>query len=694
MEFFIINPVITFVLFIILGFAVYMLTQLIDEIVLNKALKIKHQQMRIVTITSGIKARISGLTLATLVPMSIVVAFVIIGVNPTIEQSNDLLSISAGADILSIYEEFNEKLAVNDNNWFITDEGFMSRGTDFLVSSNLETTLDSTTGTGSDDYSLTNNQVFGVDEMDNVLTDGKYIYTMYENKVQITLAGIMVDDEFDPSLIDLYKTFKYSSETCSEEQFYPQGMFVDEDYLIVIGNQYNFNCKDYVDGEYANIDYYYWGYNSSSIKVLVYDKTDDFELEDEYTMNGYFTGTRKIEDSLYIVSNNYIPFSSDDLVLDDYLPTYEVNGIKVTTNYDDIIYVEGTTPNSFTTFYGIDLGTTQVDMEVILGDSGYNLYVSNENMYLVGSTYYFWPTIDLIIDTVTTDDSIYESKTAILKVSIGNGNVEYKTLGLVEGNVLNQFSMDEHNGYLRITTTEGWGEELNNRLYVLNNDLEVVSILENLGKPREQIKSTRFAGDYAYVVTFETTDPFYVINLTDPDNPFVQGELSIPGYSAYLQPLGDTIVLGIGYGDNRGGTNGLKIALFDVSDPENPVTLGEDIIYDYLEHGWAFSSATYNHKDLLVSVEKGIIALPFSNYNYSTEDGYTYNSGILVYNFNYTDGLIYSGYVQHDQDSSENIYVYKSKFISEYFYTISNEYIKVSTLLDVETILYSSSLKD
>ncbi len=712
MEFFINNPVITFTLFILLGLVVYISTKLFNEIILNKALIIKHRQMRISTTVKGIKTRVAGLTVATLVPMSIIVAFVAIGANTTINESKNLLSINSSSDIIAIYEDFNERLGnVNNSGWFRTNTmDAILEGADMILVDEVSgldymttTALTNTVGSGSDDFSETNNQVIGVDEMDNVLTDGKFIYTMLYNKVQITFAGVMVDGEFDASLIELYKTFEYSTDSCTDEQFFPQGMFVDEDHLVIIGNQYNYNCEDqkYPDGEPGTdgdievLDYYYWGYESSSIKVLVYDIEDDFSLQDEYTMDGYFTGTRKIGDSLYIVTNNYIPFYDEDINLDDYLPSYEVNGIEVTSDYEDIVYVEGTSPNSFTTFYGINLGTTEVDMEVILGDSGYNLYVSNENMYLVGTNYYFWPIINELFDTVTTDDSTFDSKTAILKVSIGDAEVEYVTLGLVEGNTLNQFSMDEYDGYLRITTTEGWwGEEINNRLYILDENLKVVSMLEKLGKVGEQIKSTRFVGDYAYLVTFEQTDPFYVIDVSNPENPVVEGELIIPGYSAYLQPLGENYILGIGYGDNDGGTNGLKIAIFDVSDKSNPVILGEEVIFDYSEHGWAYSTATYNHKDLLVSVDKGIIALPFSTYDYSNENGYSYNSGILVYNFDFTEGLIYSGFVQHDQDSVEDVYVYKSKFISEYFYTVSNKYIKVSTLLEVERILYSADLEE
>jgi uncharacterized secreted protein with C-terminal beta-propeller domain len=705
MNFLISNPVIAFIVLILLGFVVYTGTILFNEVVLNKDLKARHKQMRITTAVKGIKSRVVGLTTATLVPMAIIVAFVVVGSNTaTVNVDKNLLSISSSQDIFEIYEDFNQKLNSRSNGWLpginFTDDmvsapemSFDGAEADYQIK---------TTGSGSEDYSETNNQVIGVDEMDNVLTDGKFIYTMTYNTIQITFAGVMVGDEFDASQIGLYKTFEYSTDSCTDDQFYPQGMFVDEDRLIVIGNQYNYYCEEtkYEDGEPMPdievdfIDTRFWGgYQSSSIKVLVYDISDDFSLEDEYSMDGYFTGTRKIGDSLYIVTNNHIPFYLEDINLDDYLPTYEVNGIEVAANYEDIVYVDGTSPNSFTTFYGIDLDTTDVDMEVILGDSGYNLYVSNENMYLVGTNYYFWPIFNTLIDTVTTEETTYDSKTAILKVSIGDAEVEYEALGLITGNTLNQFSMDEYEGNLRITTTEGWwGEEINNRLYILDENLKVVSMLENLGKVGETIKSTRFVGDYAYLVTFEQTDPFYVINVSDPENPVVEGELIIPGYSAYLQPLGENYILGIGYGDSDGGTAGIKIAIFDVSDKSNPVVLGEEVIFDYAEHGWSSSSAIYNHKDLLISVEKGIIALPFSTSSYHEKEGYTFNSGILVYNFNFTTGLDYSGFVQHELDSKENVYVYKSKFISEYFYTISNKYIKVSTLLDVEEILYSSDL--
>jgi uncharacterized secreted protein with C-terminal beta-propeller domain len=243
--------------------------------------------------------------------------------------------------------------------------------------------------------------------------------------------------------------------------------------------------------------------------------------------------------------------------------------------------------------------------------------------------------------------------------------------------------MDEYDGYLRITTTTSrWrfdNRDINNRLYILDEELKIVSVLENLGKPGETIQSTRFVGEYAYLVTFEQTDPFYVINVADPENPVVEGELEIPGFSSYLQPYGNDFMLGIGFGDSEGGTRGIKISLYDIRDKTNPQVFDE-IIYDYSEFGFAYTSVTYNHKDLLISYQKGLIALPFTSYNYNTEEGQYYNSGIMVFHVDEILGLRFDGFVQHEVNADENVYVYKSKFIDQYLYTISNRYIKVSTI--------------
>ncbi len=695
MLFLINNPIILFFVVLIVGFMVFMIRKIINEFNLNRMLREKHGVMRVGNPDKGFKKRIGLLASTALAPVAVVAIILSVGTSNRVTPAGDILDVHNGTEVIELYESFQSKMSTYD---LFNGFGFIQRDEMESIDSVPQEALDDsivnaiyTSSGGSDDYSGTNNQVIGVDEMDNVVTDGKYMYSIHQNKVQVTLA-YTVEDGADA--LSTYTEISYiDEETNCPTGYSVQGLYVDEEYLVVVGSEYEYECEEYADGvdldayyEYLYIDYWQ-GYNDN-VKVYVYDKEDGLSLENEYTISGNLIGTRKIDDDLYVVTSQNLPLNDDNINVDEYLPYYEVSGVKVETEYEDIVYVDGTSPNSFTTFYALDLDHGQVDMEVILGDSGYNLYVSTNNIYLVGNIYYFAPFSDLL----NVEEPVSDTKTAILKISITGASVEYASLGVVTGYTLNQFSMDEENGYLRIATTTGWwGSDINNRIFILDEDLNEVSRIENLGKPGETIKSVRFVGDYGYIVTFEQTDPFYIINLSDPEAPFKEGELEIPGFSSYLQPLNNNYMLGIGFGDNNGGTNGLKISIYDISDKTNPVVFDE-VIFDYEEFGWAHSTATYEHKDLLVSLSKGIIALPFSTYSYTVEDGYGYNSGILVYDFDEVDGMTFAGYVQHDSDTNEEVYVYKSKFIENFFYTFSNKYIKVSTIDDPENIINEISI--
>jgi inhibitor of cysteine peptidase len=677
------NPVLLIIGIIGLGFLIIMTTKIVKEFQLNKLLKQKHAQMRIVGTSTHFAKRIGVLTSTTLASILVLLLAFTLSLNIPSPTTGNLLEIRSSQDVLEIYNDFESHMTSYNGvrEWFVT--------TDVIASEADAPAADEQQG--SDDYSETNVQVQGIDEMDNVITDGKYIYQMQYNQVLITLAYTQSQES---SALSNYKVIDYINEdTFCPSGMYVTGLYVDDNYLVVIGSEYTYYCNPDGDNDgdgliEPNYYYHWYGYNNN-VKVYVYDKNDDFALSGEYDLSGDLIGTRKIDDQIYIITNTWMPLYQDDINVDTYLPYYQINEETTTANYEDIIYVDGTSPNSLTSFFAIDLENETVDMEVILGDSGYNLYVSHNNIYLVGNIYDFSIAID---ESNPPLEPVIETLTAIQKISINGADLEYVATGKVPGYTLNQFSMDEKDGYVRIATTTGWwGESINNRVFILDENLEEVSRLENLGKPGETIRSVRFVGDYGYVVTFEQTDPFYVINLKNPNNPYKEGELEIPGFSTYLQPLNDKYMLGIGFGDSEGGTNGLKISVYDISDKTNPVVFDE-VIFDYSDFGWSWSSATYNHKDLLVDLNKGIIALPFSTYDWSQENGYNYNSGVLVYNFDEVDGLTKSGFVTHDQDTEEDVYVYKIKFIDDYFYTVSNTYIKASLISDPETIINSVTL--
>ena len=616
-------------------------------------------------------------------------------------------SFESSDDIVNVFLTYNKKRDLLNANigW--------SR---FSLFGGLEMTMDSAeqaptnTAKGSDDYSETNNQVEGVDEIDNVLTDGKYIYISNYNKIQIVLA-YTEDEEYE--VLDVVKEITFEELTPQGGYFYFTGMYVDEERFIVVGTSHSYTCtsgevkepSETGDEDYVYTSCKHYEYHNNT-HVWEYSK-EDFELENEYELTGNFVGSRKIGDDIYFVTNEYLPFyyisnPEMNINIDDYIPSYGINGTVFGLTYADIMYIDGTEPTNFTTFYGLNLDTQEVSTEVVLGEGGYNLYVSNENIYLTGTK---WNWNDAVIleleesdnpEDVELEEDPYQIETSIIRVEIEDGIVDFGAEGSVPGVALDQFAMDENGEYVKIVTTTNnwwwWGnnQEINNRLMVLDMDLDIIATLEGIGKEGETVQSTRFVGDYAYVVTFLRTDPFYVIDLSDPENPVKLSELEIPGFSDYLQPIGEDYILGIGYGDNDGGTQGLKISLYDVSDKTNAVVASE-IVYPYGENGYIWTSTVYNHKDLLVSLSKGIIALPYTEYSWGNtfnDNHWTYNTGVLVLNLDIENGEISErARVEHSEADYHDIYVYKSKFIDDYLYTISSKYIKVSTIEDPETIL-------
>jgi uncharacterized secreted protein with C-terminal beta-propeller domain len=693
MFFLINNPVIAVVFLIAVGLSIVIFKKLVDEIKLNKLLRIKQKAMRI-NVKSAFNKRISGLGALTMAPVGVFVLFLAFAFNIEPDVDNNVVPTFASAqDILSIYEDFTEKMnsSYYRGGFFIVEDAMdmeMAPTTDGMLfgddGSNAE-------DEGSDDFSGVNNQVDGVDELDNVITDGLYIYSIYGNEVQISKA---YTESLGSDALELLHTITFNNnyQCDTEGSSYPIGLYYTEDHLVVITTDYHYDC---MDGE---PQYDYWGYfydYNSTTTIRMYDKTD-FSLDHETVFSGNFIGSRKIGNDIYLVTNTYIPFNNEELNLDEYLPYYEIQNQKVVTKYEDIKYVEGTTPNSFTSFYAYNVESQQVDMETVLGDSGYNLYVSEDNMYLAGSIYYFWP-ITAIADV---EDPIYEHKTAIMRISIDHTSVEFTGVGYVEGNVENQFSMDEYNGNLRLTTTQGWWD-VTNYLWILDEDLNVIGQLggedgsESLGKPGERIRATRFSGDYVYVVTFLQTDPFYVINLTDPANPYIEGELEISGYSEHIKVLSNDYVLGIGYEANdTGRVTGLKFAIYDVSDKSNPFE-SSNTTFTFDDFGYAYTSALWNHKDLLVSLDKGFMSMPFSSSGYDDDlNRWTYNSGIIMFDLSLEEGIGQHTFIMHEENAEFNCYVYKSLFISDQFYTVSNKYIKVSSIDDPTNFTNSITLRE
>jgi uncharacterized secreted protein with C-terminal beta-propeller domain len=388
-------------------------------------------------------------------------------------------------------------------------------------------------------------------------------------------------------------------------------------------------------------------------------------------------GTRKINTNLFVITSKFVSVDAEQL-----LPRYSLNGTVTTTDYSNISYLRDTDPSGFTSIYGINLATKAISDEHLLNSSSSILYVSATNIYLLDQRFLTTPRLSFFIDQ---GFNVSESVSRVSRFALNGNTVTFAAAGEFVGTPLNQFSMDEYEGYLRITTTQGFGDDTNNRLIVLNANLTIVASLDNLGKPRERLQSTRFIGERAYLVTFEQTDPFYVIDLSNPLNPTILGELEITGFSSYLQPLDANHILGIGFeADDQGQTLGLKLAVYNVSNPTNPIEQSKALLL-YEDFGWNFASVTYNHKDLLLDLNKSIIGFPFSSYNYSN-NAYTFLTGYMVYSF-VDMQLTQEAFIQHSDSVDDMNDMQKGLFLEDYLYTVSRNEVGVTRLSNLSELI-------
>ena len=243
----------------------------------------------------------------------------------------------------------------------------------------------------------------------------------------------------------------------------------------------------------------------------------------------------------------------------------------------------------------------------VLGSNN-TVYASDKALYMVSNQYPIFYTFDR-----------YQPRSMIYKFNLTPA-VAYNAAGFVKGTVLNQFSLSEYNDILRIATTSGtsWQNNTTNSLYTLKSigdRLLIQGVLSGLGKEGETIHSVRFMGDRGYIVTFKRTDPFYTLDLSDPAHPKKAGELQIDGFSSYLHPIGENMILGFGRDATPDGqVAGLKLELFDVTDFTHPISLDSYT----LPGNYTNSEIEYNHKALAYRTSDNLFAFP-----YNTRKGYS-----------------------------------------------------------------------
>ncbi|MBQ9949902.1 MAG: beta-propeller domain-containing protein [Clostridia bacterium] len=506
----------------------------------------------------------------------------------------------------------------------------------------IQGTNDAPESSRDEDFSETNTQVEGVDEADIIKTDGKYIYAMNEKCVNI----------FKPDGENT--TFIGRIKRESEADGYAfMGMYLHKDTLVIIAStfSYTYGYKVYAD------DYTYSDSEKSMTRVLFYDITDPEKpiFKNATAQDGAYENSRLSNGVLYTVSSHYAYTYWDDVNKDEpesFVPCVEYSGKRVVIAAEDIKLLDDVSPN-YSVVTSVDMENTQ-EIKSSLGALGSisGMYASTDNILLYSNTYVTDEykvkqnedgTYEKVSDDADSD--IYGTHgrniANLYLISMNDGDLKLEKTQTVNGMIDSQFSLDEYDDHFRIVTnyTEHYGfyekrkdifggEQYNyytdsqnretNNLYVLDNKLEVTGLIENIARD-EAIKSARFMGDIGYFVTFRQTDPLFSVDLSDHENPKIIGELKIPGFSEYLQSYGEGLLFGFGYAadENTGGTYGIKLSMFDVSDPEN---VSETACTEL--HG-KWSSACDNHKAILADAEKNIIGFPVENgymiYSYDGE---------------------------------------------------------------------------
>lgn len=579
----------------------------------------------------------------------------------------------------TIHETIESVASVKELKAYFERAKSMQR-TDVMVTQGSELSKEesSVSAKSGGDHSTTNNQVEGVDEADSVKTDGNYIYTvMGNNKVSIT-------DIRNP------KKIRKASEIKMEDEFYPSQLFLHGNTLIVLGEKYE-PYNNEMSTDEARISRPING--MTTVRMYNVMNPEKPKLIREIGTEGYLNGARKTGDMLYFVTNVQPNFWIMNEIDGDTLRPRVYDSIEGADSelidYKNIAILPGAMEPTYSVITAIDLSTPAEGKVVTKGYLGASeqLYMSEDNLYLTATIYE--------TNASTSNKMIWNPSTAnseLFKFTLNKTNVTFQNSATLKGHLLNQFSMDEHNGYFRVVTTEGnmWDDKKpsKNHLFILDENLNTTGSVEGLAKG-ERIYSARFMGDKAYMVTFRETDPLFVIDVADPTAPKVLGELKIPGFSNYLHPLDDNHLIGFGYEtvaekNPQGGeplilTKGMKVSLFDVTDFNNPKEMDTEIIGGR----GTYSQVQYDHKALFQHKERNLYGFPVSVYD---ETGKDHNidfqsSGALVYEITPEHGIVLKGDLLKAKNRGEQYgdwerEIQRMLYSEDVLYTISMKEIK------------------
>lgn len=476
------------------------------------------------------------------------------------------------------------------------------------------------------EFSGTNVQETGVDEADIVKTDGRRVYVVSAGQlVVVDVAGREVlgtADVFDG----------WRSE-----------LFLSGDELLLIGQGWvgGDDVRPLEPAAEVTIDSDEliappgYGSNSTVIQRIHVAGDGDPEVIETLAVEGDYVSARSVDGVARVIIQSHpqqnFPFvypqsergeqvaeqANRQAVLDseltDWLPSYAITRGGTRTDSGLLTPCDSVhAPTEFSGFGVTSVLSLAVDGELDASTTtavlapGDTVYASTGSLYVSTTT---WLDPGILQSDADWETAWGARRVNIHRFDITGPEAVYTASGSVPGEIRDQFSLSEHEGHLRVVTTTGdpWGESSESQVRVLqetDGELVEVASVGDIGNG-EQVQSVRFVGDIGYVVTFRQVDPFYTIDLSDPTDPRVVGELKIPGFSSYLHPIGDGLVLGVGTdATEEGRTTGAKVSLFDVSDPADPTEIAVWTAPD----GW--NDVGWDHRSFLWWEPESLAVIP------------------------------------------------------------------------------------
>ncbi|CAN5914997.1 hypothetical protein BH11MYX2_BH11MYX2_08370 [soil metagenome] len=583
------------------------------------------------------------------------------------------------------------------------------------------------------DFSGTNNQVDGVDEADLVKTDGYHVYALNGHRLHI--FGVPQFGQLVP-------------ESTTEIEGLPQEMLVDKDanravvfsYIPVWSLPAGHPLRTLTGHENDTGDGWWWR-SQDLTKITVLDITDRTHptLVREVFQEGWYTTARKVDSTVRLATYGYInnPWMSKwwsyvDGHDETYVKAHAQADIYALTLPDLIPQMWTRTPDGQFTSNSLSQSSCQSFYRPT--DSHARGVSSIISFDLLGEDFSFeadsvisnWATFYESKDHIVLAESAhdwwwywyYQTDEDQLNVHVFDtsvpGKAAYVGSGRIDGQVHDQFAIDENNGTFRIATTTGnfwrWWDDSNtaptpeNHVWTLQqngNSLETVGHLDGIA-PGETIRSTRFIGDKGYVVTAKYTDPLYTIDLADPTNPHIVGELHVPGFSSYLHPLGDGKLLSIGIGGTSEQLDWSQTSLqtFDVANPAAPSQTAQLSLTppaNGSDWNWSWSEAQWEHKAFQYFAPKKLLAIPQATYseNYNQNTGeYTwrYLSKVNIIDVDDATGALHlRGTIDHSPYYTTDQWwsfqdIRRTIFMGDFIYAVSDKAITVNRADDLSAV--------